>query len=151
MITEGTDAVAGSYTTGQLSSLDFSTAGSAATSGTFTAASAFASADFSTDQVSFTVDGTTVTLNASYTDQDGVAETSDALVNDATVYSTLTRTGTQESWSFSGVTENGVVEFTQKVTASGQYQAEVTNITHGDYGYTPEMDVDNPDFYSVPE
>ena len=73
VITEGTDAVAGSYTTGQLSSLDCSTAGSAATSGTFTAASAFASADFSTDQVSFTVDGTTVTLNASYTDQDGVA------------------------------------------------------------------------------
>lgn len=83
-------------------------------------------------------------------DQDGVAEPSDALVSDATVYSTLTHTATDESWGFSGVTENGVVEFTQKVTSAGEYQAEVTNITHGTYGYTPDMDVDNPDFYSVP-
>nr|WP_020681773.1 flagellin [Marinobacterium rhizophilum] len=46
---------------------------SAATSGSFVAASAFASANFATDQVSFDVDGATVTLNADYTDQDGVA------------------------------------------------------------------------------
>ncbi len=47
--------------------------GTSATSGSFEAASAFASADFSTDSVSFTVDGTTVTLDQDYTDQDGVA------------------------------------------------------------------------------
>jgi hypothetical protein len=83
-------------------------------------------------------------------DQDGVAEQSDALVSDATVYSTLTHTATQESWSFSGLTENGVVEFKQKVAAAGEYEAEVTNITHDAYGYTPEMDVDNPDTFGLP-
>ena len=32
---------------------------------------------------------------------------------------------------------------------AGEYQAEVTNITHGVYDYTPEMDVDNPDYFSI--
>jgi hypothetical protein len=47
------------------------------------------------------------------------------------------------------IPENGVVEFSQKVSATGQYEANVTNITHAAYGYTPDMDVDNPDFFSL--
>jgi flagellin len=73
VITEGSNAVAGSYTTDQLSSLDFSTAGSAATAGNFVAASAFGSSNFATDSVSFKVDTTTVTLDADYTNPAGVA------------------------------------------------------------------------------
>ncbi len=83
-------------------------------------------------------------------DQDGVTEETDALVSDATVYSTLTHIASQESWNLSGVTVNGVVEFTQKVTASGQYEAQVTDISHGTHGYTSEMDMDNPDTFVVP-
>jgi hypothetical protein len=45
--------------------------------------------------------------------------------------------------------ENGEVEFSQKVSATGEYKANVTNITHAAYGYTPDMDVDNPDFFSL--
>jgi hypothetical protein len=84
-------------------------------------------------------------------DQDGIAEESDELVDNATVYSTLRNTATQDSWSFSGVTANGVVEFTQRVvvTYTGPYEAHVTDITHDEYDYTPEMDVDNPDYFSI--
>jgi flagellin len=77
-IAEGVDAVAGSYSTGNLSSLDFSTAGSAAVPEVFTATNDIpASFDFSTDQVSFDVssDGgittDTVTLSSDLTDETG--------------------------------------------------------------------------------
>ncbi|BCO31082.1 flagellin [Thiohalobacter sp. COW1] len=46
--------------------------GTAATAGTNTASTAMTVSDFSTDTVSFDVDGITVTLNADYTDLDGV-------------------------------------------------------------------------------
>ncbi|MAT66097.1 MAG: flagellar protein FlaB [Gammaproteobacteria bacterium] len=46
--------------------------GTAATAGTNTASTAMTVSDFSTDTVSFDVDGNTVTLNADYTDLDGV-------------------------------------------------------------------------------
>jgi flagellin len=61
-----------------------------ATAGNFTAASAFASADFATDSVSFTVDGATVTLDGSYTDQAGVAA---AIQGQLTGYSVTAGTG----------------------------------------------------------
>lgn len=83
-------------------------------------------------------------------DEDGIAELTDALVNGATVYSTLTHVTTQENWGFVGVTIDGVVEFTQKVTATGQYEAHVTDVIHGVYMYESEMDMDNPDVYTVP-
>jgi hypothetical protein len=51
--------------------------------------------------------------------------------------------------SFSSVTENRVVEFNQEVSAGWQYEANVTNITHAMYGYTPNMDVETPDFFSL--
>ncbi len=49
------------------------TGGSVATSGSFEASAAFSISDFSTDNVSFEVDGNAVLLNADYTDADGVA------------------------------------------------------------------------------
>lgn len=83
LIVEGdVDAVAGSYTTGDLSSLDFSTAGSAAVQEVYTAGNGYAGVanfdfDFQTDQVSFdvSVDGgtttDTVTLNTDTTNEAG--------------------------------------------------------------------------------
>lgn len=71
LITAGTDAVAGSYTTGQLSSLDFSTAfagGAAATSAGISVTDYQGGA-----AVTFDVDGSGINLNADYTDVDGVA------------------------------------------------------------------------------
>ena len=83
-------------------------------------------------------------------DNDGTAEVTDALVSDATVYSTLTHSDTGDYWTFSGITDsNGQVEFTQKVTSTGDYKAEVTDITHGAHTYNPALDVDNPDYYTL--
>ncbi len=73
VITAATPAVAGSYTSGQLSSLDFSTAGSGAVAAVYTAtANVPVSLDFSIDQVSFDVSvnggaAQTVTLNTNLT------------------------------------------------------------------------------------
>ena len=68
VIAEGTPAVAGSYTSGQLDSLDFSTTAAAATNGTRTADDAYVAADYSTTNLVFTVQGDTntdtVTLTA---------------------------------------------------------------------------------------
>ncbi len=78
-----------------------------------------------------------------------VKEESGALVSGATVYSTLTLTG-GGSWDFSGITgENGQVIFTLKKANSGDYMAEVTDITHSIYVYNPLMDVDNPSYYTL--
>jgi flagellin len=78
LITTATPAVAGSYTTGQLSSLDFSTAGVPADAAVFTATNNVpASFNFATDQVSFAVDvdgagsPQTVTLATDTTDEAG--------------------------------------------------------------------------------
>jgi len=83
LIVEGdVDAVAGSYTSGDLSSLNFSTAGSAAVQEVYTAGNGYAGVanfdfDFQTDQVSFdvSVDGgtttDTVTLNTDTTNETG--------------------------------------------------------------------------------
>ena len=68
-----TPAVAGSYTTGQIGNLDFSST-TAATAGSFTFNAAFSSTDFSTDSASFDVDGNTVTLDQSYADQDALMQ-----------------------------------------------------------------------------
>jgi len=83
-------------------------------------------------------------------DNNGIAEVTDALVSDATVYSTLTHVDTGDYWTYSGITDsNGQVTFTQKVTSTGNYKAEVTDITHSTYTYTPSLDVDNPDYYTL--
>jgi hypothetical protein len=82
-------------------------------------------------------------------DGDGVAEATDALVNGATVYSTMSKNGTTSAWDHSGITDsNGQVEFGEKV-GPGDYKAEVTDITHSTYIYTPVLDVDNPDYYTI--
>ncbi len=82
VITDATPAVAGSYTSGDLSSLDFSTTAAAAVPEVFTATNAYAGVtsfdfQFTTDQVSFDVSldgGTTtdtVTLNSNTTNEAG--------------------------------------------------------------------------------
>jgi len=78
--------------------------------------------------------------------ENGIPEETDLLVDNAIVYSTLNGPGGY--WELSGVTVNGVVEFKVKVlvTLHGTYEAHITNITHG-VEYAPEMDVDNPDTY----
>lgn len=82
LIAEGTDAVAGSYTTGQLSSLDFSAdlVGGSASTGVITDFDYSGGVD-----TTFDVDGTTVTLNADYTNAAGVAAAIEAQLTDYTV------------------------------------------------------------------
>jgi len=80
-------------------------------------------------------------------DNDGVAEITDALVTDATVYATLTQVDASNSWDHSGITDiNGKVEFGEKV-APGNYMAEVSSIIHSSYTYNSALDIDNPDYY----
>jgi hypothetical protein len=82
-------------------------------------------------------------------DGDGVAEVTDELVSDATVYATLTNLGTSATWDHSGNTDtSGQVEFGEKV-GPGNYEAHVTNIVHSTYTYNPSLDVDNPDTYTL--
>ena len=83
-------------------------------------------------------------------DGDGVAESTDEVVSDATVYATLTNLDTGDTWSFSDITDaNGQVSFSVFKAPSGQYEAKVTDITHSTYTYNPSLDVDNPDYYTL--
>ena len=83
-------------------------------------------------------------------DGDGVAEATDEAVSDATVYATLTHLDSGSSWDFSGTTDaNGEVTFGLFKAPSGDYKAEVTDITHSIYIYNSAMDVDNPDYYTL--
>jgi len=83
-------------------------------------------------------------------DGDGVAEATDEVVSDATVYATLTNLDTGDSWSFSGTTDaNGQVTFDVFKPPSGNFEAKVTDMTHATYTYDPAMDVDNPDYYTL--
>jgi len=83
-------------------------------------------------------------------DGDGIAESTDEVVSDATVYATLTNLDTGDSWSFSDVTDaNGQVTFNLFKAPSGNYEAKVTDITHATYTYDASMDVDNPDYYTI--
>lgn len=83
-------------------------------------------------------------------DGDGVAEATDEVVSDATVYATLTHLDSGSTWSFSGVTDaNGQVTFNLFKAPSGNYEAKVTDITHATYTYDATLDVDNPDYYTI--
>jgi hypothetical protein len=82
-------------------------------------------------------------------DGSGTAEESDELVSDATVFSTLSQNGTSNIWEFSGGTDSsGNVEFGSKVS-SGDFMAEITNVIHSAYEYTPELNVINPGYHTV--
>ena len=90
-----TDAVKASVSTGQLSSLDFSKAASAAvpaTAGSVTSNAALVAGDYSAPDaaVSFDVDGTTVTLNTNLADADAVAT---AIQGQLTGYTVVAGTG----------------------------------------------------------
>jgi len=91
----------------------------------------------------------TVTILAD-SDADGLAESSDDPVSDATVYFTLTNQDTGESQSYTGTTDSkGQVEFQWKFVPAGEYKAEVTDVTHSSYTWNSALDADNPDYYTV--
>jgi hypothetical protein len=78
-----------------------------------------------------------------------IAEITDELVSDATVYATMSKVGTTDSWIHSGTTDiNGQVEFGEKV-GPGDYKAEVTDIVLSGYNYTPNLDRNNPSYYTL--
>ncbi len=98
---------------------------------------------------------TTVTIHQD-SDGDGVAESDDNPVADATVAMTLRYDSDGDglfddgSWDFSGTTDsNGQVEFTLKRASTGTYQAEVTDVTHSTYNWNSSLDADNPDTYTL--
>ncbi|MFB6301585.1 MAG: S8 family serine peptidase [Haloferacaceae archaeon] len=96
---------------------------------------------------------TTVTIRQD-SDADGTAESSDDPVENATVDMTLSvdtnGDGSYDdgSWSFSGDTDsNGQIEFTLKKAPDGDYEADITNVTHSTYSWDSSLDVEEPDYY----
>ncbi|HEY7776403.1 MAG TPA: hypothetical protein VIC02_07655, partial [Kineobactrum sp.] len=82
IIAEGSDAVAGSYTTGQLSSLDFSTA----FAGGSNSQTGLSTLDYSGGDGTFEVDGTLVTLTGTaYADEAALASAIEGQLTDYTV------------------------------------------------------------------
>ena len=131
LITAGTDAVAGSYTTGQLSSLDFSTAfagGSAATTGGISVTDYQGGA-----AVTFDVDGIGITLDADYTNLAGVAaeiqadldvaNSGEYVVSEDGTDITITKTAAATNPTTAVVIDNGTgtteAEFTGATGAAG--------------------------------
>ncbi len=92
--------------------------------------------------------GTTVTIRYD-SDGDGVAETSDEPVSNASVELALQyQDGTVNNYS--GTTDaSGQIEFTWKHAPSGSYTAEVTSLSHSSYTWDASLDLDNPDSYTL--
>lgn len=96
----------------------------------------------------------TVTIRAD-SDGEGVAESSDDPVNDATVDFTFTYDsdgdGTFEtSKNYMGTTDSsGEVSFKWKHASSGDYKAVVVGLTHDTYSWNSDLDADNPDYYTL--
>lgn len=137
LITEGTDAVAGSYTTGDLSSLDFSTA--------FSGGSASTTANISvTDYqggaaVTFDVDGIGINLNADYTNLAGVTteiqnqldvgNAGEYVVSDDGADITITKTAAATDPTTAVVIDNGTGTTAAEFTgATGSAGAQTSNL-----------------------
>jgi hypothetical protein len=101
----------------------------------------------------------TVTIRQD-SDADGVAEGTDDPLSNASVDLTLTHdsdgdkaydcTTDDECWNFAGTTDGaGQVTFTLKFAATGDYEALVTALTHSTFTWNPELDADNPDYYTL--
>jgi len=110
---------------------------------------------------SFTDLSVTVDVNQD-SDADGVAESGDDPASNAAVTLVLTHDtdgdgifepGTDDdSWNFQADTgSEGQVTFTLKFAPAGDYQAEVTGLTHDTLTWNSGLDADNPDwYYGVP-
>lgn len=99
----------------------------------------------------------TVDVNAD-SDADGVAEAGDDPTANASSELVLTHDtdgdglfepGTDDdSWIFGGNTSGeGKITFTLKFAPDGDYQAEVTGLTHDTLTWDSALDADNPDWY----
>lgn len=93
--------------------------------------------------------GATVTIRYD-SDGDGVAESSDDPVSNASVSLTLDYEDGTAVNNYSGTTDDaGQIEFKWKQAPSGSYEAEVTELTHTSYTWDPSLDLDNPDYYTL--
>ncbi|WP_372777736.1 flagellin [Litorivivens sp.] len=151
LITEGTAAVAGSYTTGQLSSLDFSTAfagGSAATTGGISVTDYQAGA-----AVTFDVDGIAINLNADYTNLAGVTgaiqtqlnatNNGEYTVSDDGTNITITKTATATNPTDAVVIDNGTGTTAAEFTgATGTAGTQTSNLVFDVDGTTVTVNSD---------
>lgn len=148
LITEGTDAVAGSYTSGDLSSLNFSTAfaGGANTTQAITVSDYQGGA-----AVTFDVDGIAINLNADYTNIAGVTgaiqtqldatNAGEYVVADDGTNITITKTALAANPTDAVVIDNGTgptaAEFTGGTPAAG---TETSNVVFDVDGETVTLD-----------
>lgn len=100
---------------------------------------------------------TTVDVHAD-SDADGTAESGDDPASDVSVTFVLTHDtdgdgsfepGTDDdSWNMGGSTDSeGKITFTLKFAPDGDYQEEVTNLSHDTLTWNSSLDEDNPDWY----
>ena len=154
LIAEGSDAVAGSYTTGDLSSLDLSVAfagGSAATTGGISVTDYQGGA-----AVTFDVDGIGINLNADYTNIAGVAgaiqtqldvaNSGEYVVSEDGTNITITKTAAATDPLTAVVIDNGAgttaAEFTGATGAAG---TQTSNLVFDVDGETVTLDGDYAD------
>lgn len=99
----------------------------------------------------------TVTIRID-SDGDGVAESLDDPVNDATVDIAFTYDSDDDgdfdsndnTKTYTGTTDSsGEVSFKWKQASSGDYKVEATNVTHDSYNWNSDLDADNPAYYTL--
>ena len=157
IITEGTDAVAGAYTTGQLSSLDFSTSAAALVGGAAATTGGVSVTDYQAGAaVTFDVDGIGVTLNADYTNLAGVtaeiqadldvANSGEYVVSDDGTDITITKTAAATNPTSAVVIDNGTgtteAEFTGATGSAGTAAVVTSNLEFDVDGTTVTINSD---------
>ncbi|MDX2462933.1 MAG: flagellin, partial [Porticoccus sp.] len=157
IITEGTDAVAGAYTTGQLNSLDFSTDAVAFVGGDAATTVGVSVTDYQAGAaVTFDVDGIGINLNADYTNLAGVtaeiqadldvANSGEYVVSDDGVDITITKTATATDPTIAVVIDNGTgttaAEFTGATGNAGVAAVVTSNLEFDVDGTTVTINSD---------
>lgn len=151
LIAEGSDAVAGSYTSGQLSSLDLSTAfagGDAATTGGISVTDYQGGA-----AVTFDVDGIGINLNADYTNLAGVAgeiqtqldsaNSGEYVVSEDGTDITITKTDAATDPTAAVVVDNGTGTTAAEFTgATGSAGTQTSNLVFDVDGETVTLNAD---------
>jgi flagellin len=157
IITEATAAVAGSYTTGQLNSLDFSTDAVAFVGGDAATTANISVTDYQAGAaVTFDVDGIGVTLNADYTNIAGVtaeiqadldvANAGEYVVSDDGTDITITKTASATNPTTAVVIDNGTgtteAEFTGATGSAGTAAVVTSNLEFDVDGTTVTINSD---------
>jgi C1A family cysteine protease len=81
-------------------------------------------------------------------DNDGIAELDDLVLNGAIVHYTLTHLESENLVNYVETTDsNGIINVQWKKAEKGWYEGNLSDISHNAYTYNPSMNVENPAYY----